>query len=93
MNGASASRASLRAISVLPTPVGPIMRMFLGVISWRNGIGHLLPAPAVAQRDRDRPLGLCLPDNVLVEFGDDLLRRHPADAAHSSTSITRWWFV
>src|SRR6185436_20270961 len=37
MNGASASRARRRAISVLPTPVGPIMRMFLGVISWRSG--------------------------------------------------------
>ena len=28
--GASASFARRRAISVLPTPVGPIMRMFLG---------------------------------------------------------------
>src|SRR3990167_3353609 len=37
MNGASARRARRRAISVLPTPVGPIMRMFLGVISWRRG--------------------------------------------------------
>src|SRR5688572_17261369 len=37
MNGASASFASRRAISVLPTPVGPIMRMFFGVISWRSG--------------------------------------------------------
>src|SRR3954470_20885592 len=37
MNGASASRARRRAISVLPTPVGPIMRMFFGVISWRSG--------------------------------------------------------
>src|SRR3954464_3204880 len=36
MKGASASLASRRAISVLPTPVGPIMRMFLGVISWRS---------------------------------------------------------
>src|SRR5207253_4553514 len=36
MKGASASRARRRAISVLPTPVGPIMRMFLGVISPRN---------------------------------------------------------
>src|SRR4029077_11604072 len=36
-NGALASLASRRAISVLPTPVGPIMRMFLGVISWRSG--------------------------------------------------------
>src|SRR5438132_2026244 len=33
MNGASASRARRRAISVLPTPVGPIIRMFFGRIS------------------------------------------------------------
>jgi hypothetical protein len=37
MNGASASFARRRAISVLPTPVGPIIRMFFGVISWRSG--------------------------------------------------------
>mmetsp|Transcript_13951 Transcript_13951/g.34368 ORF Transcript_13951/g.34368 Transcript_13951/m.34368 type:complete len:431 (-) Transcript_13951:289-1581(-) len=36
MKGASASLASRRAISVLPHPVGPIMRMFLGVISSRS---------------------------------------------------------
>src|SRR5690606_19051502 len=36
MKGASASFARRRAISVLPTPVGPIMRMFLGVISGRS---------------------------------------------------------
>src|ERR1019366_4906491 len=36
MNGALASLARRRAISVLPTPVGPIMRMFFGVISWRR---------------------------------------------------------
>src|SRR5438445_5630578 len=35
MNGASASLARRRAISVLPTPVGPIIRMFFGVISPR----------------------------------------------------------
>jgi hypothetical protein len=33
MKGECASRASRRAISVLPTPVGPIMRMFFGVTS------------------------------------------------------------
>ena len=33
MNGDCASRASRRAISVLPTPVGPIIRMFFGAIS------------------------------------------------------------
>src|SRR4051794_23853467 len=36
MKGASASLARRRAISVLPTPVGPIIRMFLGVISCRS---------------------------------------------------------
>jgi hypothetical protein len=35
-NGARASRASRRAISVLPTPVGPIMMMFFGAISSRR---------------------------------------------------------
>ena len=33
MNGDCARRASRRAISVLPTPVGPIIRMFFGAIS------------------------------------------------------------
>ena len=37
MKGASANFARRRAISVLPTPVGPIIKMFLGVISWRKG--------------------------------------------------------
>ena len=33
IKGAFANVAKRRAISVLPTPVGPIIRMFLGVIS------------------------------------------------------------
>src|SRR5438045_2922098 len=33
MNGDCARRARRRAISVFPTPVGPIIRMFLGAIS------------------------------------------------------------
>ena len=37
MNGAPARRASRRAISVLPTPVGPISMMFFGAISSRIG--------------------------------------------------------
>src|SRR5690348_8886441 len=36
MNGAFAKFARRRAISVLPTPVGPIIRMFFGVTSFRN---------------------------------------------------------
>ena len=35
---------------------------------------ELLAAPAVAQRDGDRALGLVLPDDVAVELGDDLAR-------------------
>ena len=33
MNGDCARRANRRAISVLPTPVGPIIRMFFGATS------------------------------------------------------------
>ena len=40
-NGAWASFASRRAISVLPTPVGPIIRMFLGATSARIASGSL----------------------------------------------------
>ncbi len=36
MKGDEVSLARRRAISVLPTPVGPIMRMFLGRTSWRS---------------------------------------------------------
>src|SRR5690606_33943683 len=39
MKGAPARRASRRAISVLPTPVGPIMMMLLGMISSRMSSG------------------------------------------------------
>jgi hypothetical protein len=35
-------------------------------------LGHLLAAPAIAQRDRDRTLRRVLTDDVLVEFADDL---------------------
>src|SRR5690606_1135166 len=43
---------------------------------------HLLTAPAVAQGDRDRPLGGLLANDETVQFGDDLLwchGRHGAD--------------
>ena len=35
---------------------------------------ELLAAPAVAQRDRDRTLGVVLADDEAVELGDDLAR-------------------
>jgi hypothetical protein len=50
-------------------------------------LGDLLAAPAVAQRDRHRPLRSRLPDDVLVELMHDFLRRH---AAHSRTSMVLW---
>ena len=75
MNGDCASRASRRAISVLPTPVGPIIRMFLGVTSSAMSRGQPLPPDAVAERDRDGALRLGLADDVLVELRDDLARR------------------
>ena len=71
MNGALASLASRRAISVLPTPVGPIIRMFLGITSSRRGPVELLAPPAVAQCDGDRALGVILADDVAVEFGNN----------------------
>ena len=77
-NGASTRRAIRRAISVLPTPVGPIIRMFFGVISRATSGGELLPAPPLAQRDGDGPLRLRLADDVPVELGDDLPRREVA---------------
>ena len=72
MKGAPASLARRREISVLPTPVGPIIRMFFGITSSRICAFELLAAPAVAQRDGDGALGVVLADDVAVEFGDDL---------------------
>ena len=75
MKGASASFASRRAISVLPTPVGPIIRMFFGSTSSRS-----LPV-SCSRRQRlrsaidDRALGVGLADNEAVEFGNDFTGR------------------
>jgi hypothetical protein len=46
---------------------------------------ELQAAPAVAQRDRDRTLGIALADNEAVEFGNDFAGRK---LGHSDTSIT-----
>src|SRR6476619_6733242 len=74
MNGASASLARRRAISVLPTPVGPIMRMFLGVISWRSGSAtcwrrqRLRSAMATARFARPWPT-TCLSSSETISGG------------------------
>ena len=41
-----------------------------------QGLGYLLPAPAIPKRDCDRALGAILADDVLVQFVDDFLRGH-----------------
>jgi hypothetical protein len=76
MKGAPASRARRRAISVLPTPVGPDHEDVLGRDLGRRLLVDLLAAPAVAQRDGHGALGVLLADDVAVELGDDLLGGH-----------------
>jgi len=65
--------ANLRAISVLPTPVGPIInnifrRYFIGQI-----IRHVLPSPSVAQRNCYRPF-LHQPDRLCADLTFPLSR-------------------
>ena len=75
--GECASFARRLAISVFPTPVGPIMRMFLGATSsassgesrWRRN--RLRNAIATAR------LALAWP-TTLVELSDDFARGHRA---------------
>ena len=76
MNGAFASFARRRDISVLPTPVGPIIRMFFGVISLRSGSSTCTRRQRLRERDRDGALGFVLADDVLVQFLDDFSGCH-----------------
>ena len=48
--------------------------------------GQLQPPPAVAQRDRDGALGVGLPDDEAVEFGDDFAGRK---ITHTSRTMRR----
>ena len=70
-----ASLASRRAISVLPTPVGPDHDDVLGDDFFGQLGRELLAAHAIAQGDGDGALGLVLSDDIFVEFGDDFARR------------------
>src|SRR5579872_6465638 len=80
MNGALASLARRRAISVLPTPVGPIIRMFFGVISWRSGSAtcmrrqRLRSAMATARLAASWPM-MCLSSSWTISRGvsDDMM--------------------
>src|SRR5689334_10023636 len=91
MKGALARRARRRAISVLPTPVGPIMSMFLGVISWRSGSStccrrqRLRNAMATARLARSCPT-MCLSSSWTISCGvmwdiDDIETLVAAEAA------------
>src|SRR5690606_17291977 len=74
MKGASASFATRRAISVLPTPVGPIMRIFFGVISSRSGLPtcmrrqRLRNAMATARFASCWPI-ICLSSSLTISRG------------------------
>ena len=81
MNGAPASFARRRAISVFPTPVGPMRMMLFGEISSRIAFGRALAAPPIAQRDGDGLLRVGLADDVAIELGDDLTRREIGEPA------------
>jgi hypothetical protein len=50
----------------------------------------LLAPPAVAQRNGHRALGLVLADDVAVEFGDDLRRRHGLTTHHRASTVWFW---
>ena len=75
MKGAPASLARRREISVLPTPVGPIIRMFLGNTSSRSFSSSFRRRQRLRKRDRDRALGIGLADDEAVELGDDFAGR------------------
>src|SRR5262252_6919947 len=84
MNGAFASFASRRAISVLPTPVGPIIKMFFGVISPRSGSAicarrqRLRNAIATARFASAWPM-MCLSSSSTIARGGLRVRAAGAD--------------
>ena len=80
-----------RTCSLIITGNGDVLEPEYGIVAIGSGGAYaqaaaraLLAPPAVAQRNRHRPLGIVLADDVLVEFGDDLAGRH---RTHSRTSM------
>ena len=64
--------------------------MFFGATSSASSGWQLLPAHAVAQRDRHGALGGRLADDVLVELGDDLPRRQRRRSRSAWSRAGRW---
>src|SRR5690606_20388224 len=97
MNGALASRARRRAISVLPTPVGPIIRMFLGVISLRSSGAtrerrqRLRSAMATARLAASWPM-MCLSSSCTISRGVSSFTRAPgaAEPGRSEPGCSGW---
>ena len=83
MKGDCASRASRRAISVLPTPVGPIIRMFFGATSSASSGGSFCRRVRLRSAIATARLARRLTDDVLVELGDDLARGQRFDGGGS----------
>ena len=50
----------------------------------------ILPPPSIAQRDRDCALRVMLPDDIAVELGDDLARRHYLWNCHRMKTSRRY---
>ena len=73
--GELVSLARRRAISVLPTPVGPIMMMFLGMMSSARSGGSFWRRWRLRRAMATARLAALLADDVLVELGDDFARR------------------
>ena len=73
-NGLPERRARRRAISVLPTPVGPIMRMFLGVTSAATSGGRRWRRMRLRSAIATARLAARLAHHVAVQLGHDLAR-------------------
>ena len=72
-NGAPTNSANRRAISVLPTPVGPIMMIFFGVTSLRNSAGAAATTRRLTLGGGDSINGKALDDSrveLVVKKGD-----------------------
>src|SRR5260370_29489558 len=75
-------------------PYTTLFRSVLGRDLLAQAVGHVLAAPAVAQRDGHGALGASLAYDVAVQFGDDLLvghgRGHGVYSMHCAARPVSW---